>query len=97
MPTLFVLSHAPYTDPAEGHKLAWARSGDTVLLIEDAVYGGGSHPTPLAAHLAEAAGRGVRCCVLSPDALARGVQPALPTVNYDGFVDLLEGHERAVH
>jgi len=97
MPTLFVLSHAPHTDPAEGRKVAWARPGDTVLLIEDAVYGGGAHPTPLAAHLAEAGTRGVHCCLLAPDAQARGIQPVLPEVDYAGFVDLLCGHDRAVH
>ena len=97
MPTLFVLSHAPHSDPAEAHTLAFARPGDAVILIEDAVYGATEAPTPLSEALADAAARGINVHVLAPDLLARGLHSDLPAVDYAGFAGLLAAHERAVH
>ena len=93
MSTLFVLSHAPAADPGESRKLAFAREGDAVILIEDAVFGA----TALTAPLDDAAERGLTVFVLAPDADARGIETVLPTVDYPGFVELLAKHDRAVH
>lgn len=97
MPTLFVLSHAPHTDPNEGRMLDFARPGDAVILIEDAVYGATAVGTPLTPVLAEAQARGIAVHVLEADLEARGLSTELPTVDYAGFVALLGEHERAVH
>ena len=97
MSTLFILSHAPHTDPGESGKLDLAREGDAVVLIEDAVYGAGAAVTPLAGPLAELPDRGVEVCVLGPDLQARGVETELPTVDYGGLVDLIATHDRSVH
>lgn len=97
MPTLFVLSHAPHTDPNEGRVLDFARPGDAVILIEDAVYGATAVATPLTPVLAEAAARGIAAYALQADLEARGLNAELPTVDYAGFAALLAEHERAVH
>jgi len=97
MPSLIILSHAPHSDPGEARMVALARDGDTVLLIEDAVYGAGAVSTPLASAIEEGTRRGVSFIALKPDADARGVASKLPTVDYTGFVDLIASHDRAVH
>ncbi len=97
MPTLFVLSHAPHTDPLEGRRLDMARKGDAVVLIEDAVYAAGAVRTPLGPRLKEAVARGISLHVLGPDLQARGVQTDLNVVDYDGLVDLIATYDRSVH
>ena len=97
MPTLFVLSHAPHTDPNEGRVLDFARPGDAAILIEDAVYGATAVATLLTPVLADAAARGITAYALAADMEARGLSSELPTVDYAGFVALLAEHERAAH
>ncbi len=97
MSTLFVLSHAPESDPGESHKLAFACEGDAVVLIEDAVYGASSVDSPLSPVLKQARECGMDIFALEPDLLARGIQTALPTVDYAGFIELLARYTRAVH
>ena len=97
MSTLFILSHAPHADPNEAEKLVLARPGDAVALIEDAVYGAGSVPTPMTPLLEAAAALGIEVYALEPDLRARGVTTTLPTVDYGGLVDLIAAHDRAVH
>jgi len=97
MPTLFVLSHAPGADPGEAHKLTFARDGDAVILIEDAVFGAGSVETSLTRVLAGAGERGIDVFALAPDLAARGIETLLETVDYAGFVELLTQYDRAVH
>lgn len=97
MSTLFVLSHAPASDPGESRKLSFARDGDAVLLIEDAVFGAGDVQTPLTAALEDATNRGLDVFALEPDLTARGIETSLKTVDYAGFVELLTKHDRAVH
>lgn len=97
MPTLFVLSHAPHSDPNESKKTAFAKSGDTVILIEDAVYAAGPNTRPLPPFIRDCLDRGIACYALEPDLVARGVETVLPGVDYGGFVELIVEHERAVH
>lgn len=97
MATLFVLSHAPHSDPPEGNKLAFAGPGDAAILIEDAVYGAADIETPLSATLREAIQRGIDIYVLDSDRKARGLETSVATVDYEGFVELITDHERAVH
>ena len=97
MPTLFILSHAPHRDPLDPRTLSFARPGDSVLLIEDAVYAASPLPTPLTSLLAEAQAKGVSVLALQADVEARGVKTSLPVVDYGGFVDLIAAHERSVH
>jgi len=97
MATLFILSHAPHADHYDARTLELARAGDGVLFIEDAVYAAGDRPTALDAALAAARSRGVTCYALQADVEARGVRPQCATVDYAGWVKLLEQYDRAVH
>jgi len=97
MPTLFVLSHAPHSDTNEGQILCYARDGDTVLLIEDAVYAAGLIETPLTPIVTASQARGISVFALEPDCAARGIASVFPTVDYSGFVGLITDHDRAVH
>ena len=97
MPTLFVLSHAPHTDPLEGRRLDMARPGDAVALIEDAVYAAGEVDTPLTPHLTEAVERGIVIHVLEADLQARAIETDMNVVDYDGMVDLIAEYDRSVH
>ncbi len=97
MPTLFVLSHAPHTDPLQGRRLDMALPGDAVVLIEDAVYAAGAVLTPLTPHLNDAVARGISLHVLEPDLQARGVETGMDVVDYGGMVDLIAEYDRSVH
>lgn len=97
MATLFILSHAPHSDPFDARTLELTREGDGVLFIEDGVYAVGATSTALSPALEAARSRGVSCYALQADVQARGVQPQCPTVDYAGWVKLLEQYDRAVH
>lgn len=97
MPTLFILSHAPHSNPLDAKTLSLAQAQDSVLLIEDAVYAASELQTPLSAPLAQARARGVHLYALQADVEARGVEAKLPLVDYAGFVSLIAQHERSVH
>ncbi len=97
MPTLFLLSHAPHADPNEGKKIALARPGDAVVLMEDAVYAAGAAETPFSPSIRDGLSRGVVLYALTADLAARGVSPDLPQVDYDGLLDLIAAHARVVH
>jgi sulfur relay protein TusB/DsrH len=97
MPTLFLISHAPHADPHEGQKIALAKPGDAVVLMEDAVYAAGAAETPFSPAIRDGQSRGVSLYALTADLLARGVTTELSQVDYDGLVDLIAAHERVVH
>jgi len=97
MSTLFILSHAPHANPRQGGTIGLARQGDGVLLIEDGAYAATSTAHPLQPALLAARERGVELYALQPDLEARGITTDLPTVDYTGFVDMIERFERSVH
>lgn len=97
MSTLFILSHAPHTDPGQARTVELAREGDGILLIEDGVYAAAPIDHPLSVALAAASERGVALYALEPDLRARGIAAGMKAVDYAGFVDLLESHERSMH
>ncbi len=97
MPTLFLISHAPHADPHEAQKIALAKPGDVVVLMEDAVYAAGAAKTPFTPALRDGQSRGVSLYALTADLLARGVTTELAQVGYDGLVDLIAANDRVVH
>ncbi len=97
MSTLFILSHAPHTDPGQARTVKLAREGDGILLIEDGVYAAAPIDHPLSEALAAASERGVALYALQPDLRARGIGASMQAVDYAGFVDLIESYERSVH
>lgn len=97
MSTLFILSHAPHSDPGQARTVDLARGGDGILLIEDGVYAAAPIEHPLSTALKAALERGATLYALKPDLDARGIATDLETVDYAGFVDLVERHQRSVH
>lgn len=99
MSTLHTVNKSPFERNALDSCLGHAAAGDTVLLIEDAVYAALAG-NAFAARLADAA-KAVRVAVLGPDLKARGMDPAgvvagVAVVDYSGFVDMA-AENKAVH
>ncbi len=96
MATLHTVNKSPFSTQALLSCLAHAKDGDTVLMIEDAVYGAASG-TGLAD--AMAARSGVNLAALGPDLAARGIATerllaGIKAVDYAGFVELAASHDR---
>ncbi len=96
MGTLHTVNKSPFATNALLSCIGHAKDGDTVLMIEDGVYGATSG-TSLADALA--ARNGVNLCVLAPDFAARGLNAdrmldGVTTVDYAGFVDLAAKSDR---
>ncbi len=93
MALLHTVNKSPFEKSSLSDCLRRAKSGSTVLLIEDGVYGalkGTSVSDELNNRSAE-----IKICVLGPDLAARGLSEkplidGLSLIDYDGFVDLVE-------
>ncbi len=91
MAMLHIVNKSPYETNALESCLNHAKDGDSIILIEDAVYAvlkGGR-----AANALGAAG-GVKIAALSADLKARGIDgdkivDGVDTVDYGGFVDMV--------
>ena len=97
MATLHTVNKSPFATQALLSCLGHAKAGDTVLMIEDGVYGGASG-TGLAEAVAGLGGA-VTLAVLEPDMKARGIAASrlmdgVKTVDYAGFVELADSHDR---
>ncbi len=96
MATLHTVNKSPFATQALISCLGHAKKGDTVLLIEDGVYGG-TAGTGIAGKAALRIGD-VDLCILAPDLQARGIDPAkivdgVKLVDYSGFVELAAKHD----
>lgn len=97
MSTLHTVNKSPFEKDSLGTCLDYAGPGASVLLIEDAVYGGlaGTRIAPQV----KAALDSVKIYVLGPDLAARGFAeerliPGVSVVDYAGFVDLAAEHAK---
>ena len=91
MSTLHTVNKSPFERSTLQTCLGHAQAGDSVLLIEDAVYAAvaGNAFAPKLTDMADS----VKVFALGPDLKARGMDPAAVTggvsvIDYDGFVDL---------
>ncbi|MCP5073152.1 MAG: sulfurtransferase complex subunit TusB [Rhodobacteraceae bacterium] len=96
MATLHTVNKSPFATRALISCIGHASDGDTILMIEDGVYGAASG-TGVADALAARDGA-VTLCALEPDLKARGIDAArllggVKTVNYTGFVELAANHD----
>jgi len=97
MGTLHTVNKSPFQNQTLLSCLAHAKDGDTILMIEDGVYGATSGTTvsdALAANIAD-----VALYVLGADLAARGIDAGrmadgVKSVDYEGFVDLTANHDR---
>ncbi len=96
MAMLHIVNKSPYETSTLESCLNHAKEGDTVLLIEDAVYAamkGGRAANALTA------AKGVKFAALSADLKARGIGEdriveGTEVVDYGGFVDLVEANDK---
>ena len=95
MSTLHTVNKSPFERSSMATAFGHVSQGDTVLMIEDGVFGG-RKSTAFAKTIEDA-----RCDVyaLGPDLAARGVKTedlieGVRVVGYDGFVDLVAAHAR---
>ena len=96
--TLFTLMQSWHDSVAVYEQLAFARSGDTILLTQDAVLALQSQIT-LASFLAKCESLGVIVAALAEDCQLRGIKPyssLVKMIDYAGFVDLVCKHDKQV-
>lgn len=96
MALLHTVNKSPFEKNSLETCLRIAVEGSSVLLIEDGVYAA-MNGTSLNGALIEAGNR-LQFYVLGPDLAARGlsesnVMEGIEIVDYDGFVDLVTGHD----
>lgn len=97
MSTLHTVNKSPFANQTLLSCLNHAKEGDSVLMIEDGVYGalsGTQLAEIVAAHAA-----GLSLYVLRPDLAARGVDEnrvieGVEPIDYAGFVGLVAGTDR---
>ncbi|NIM73375.1 MAG: sulfurtransferase complex subunit TusB [Gammaproteobacteria bacterium] len=96
MGILHTINKSPFEKNSLDTCLRIATEGSSVLFIEDGVYGA-MDGTSLNGKVSDASNR-LRFYVLGPDLEARGlsgkkVMDCIEIVDYDGFVDLVVGHD----
>jgi len=96
MALLHTVNKSPFEKNSLQTCLRIAVEGSSVLLMEDGVYGA-MNGTSLNGMLSDAGNR-LQFYVLGPDLKARGlseqdVLEGIEVVDYDGFVDLVVGHD----
>ena len=92
MSILHVVNKSPYERNSVEVAAGYAKDGDTVLLIEDAVY------AAVKAGSASAKLNGLDVAVMGSDLAARGIgedklADGISVVDYAGFVDLVEAKD----
>jgi len=98
MSTLFTIKDSWQSKPRLYENLAYAQSGDGILLIEDAVYSLQSKLS-LASFLAKCQAGNIAVLALEDDANLRGVvsqYPAITQIDYSDFVERSLKHDRQV-
>jgi len=94
MALLHTVNESPFETKTLETCIALAKSGSTVLLIEDGVYAA-TTGNSVADTIKNTSG--INFCVLGPDAQARGIEGKLAdgikVVDYEGFVDLVTEHD----
>ncbi|WP_456386521.1 sulfurtransferase complex subunit TusB [Profundibacter sp.] len=97
MATLHTVNKSPFSTQTLLSCLGHAKAGDTILMIEDGVYGAAAG-TGLSDAMAAMAGN-ITLAVLAPDMKARGIDEGrlmdgVKTVDYAGFVELAATTDR---
>jgi len=99
MSTLHTVNKSPFEKNALKSCLGHISSGDTVLMIEDGVFG--ARKGSAAATMVQAALQNGKVYALASDLAARGIKPqdvidGVQLVDYGGFVDLVTHHGRTM-
>lgn len=98
MSILFTISSSWHNAHDLYEKCAFAKSGDAILLLQDAVLATHSELT-LASFVAKCNASDVSVYVLEDDLLLRGIEnkyTQIEKINYAAFVELLTKHDKQV-
>ena len=98
MSTLFVINRSWQQSAWLFEQLAFARQGDSILLIEDAVLALQS-PINLSSFTAKCAAMEIDVYGLYYDILLRGIDSKYSSIRqlgYSGYVDLVDKHDKPV-
>ena len=98
MTTLFTISRSWHDSSWLYEQLGFASSGDSLLLLQDAVLALQS-PTTLASFVAKSEANGISLFAMNDDCVLRGIEnqyDSIKLVTYGGFVGLVEQHSKQV-
>jgi len=93
-----VISRSWHEQVALFESLCFAHTGDSILLIEDAVLALQS-PISLASFLAKCQANDIQVAALLNDCQLRGIEnkyPEIELIDYSGYVDLVAAHDKQV-
>ena len=98
MGRLFIISTSPFKRLESKTNIYLARKGDSVIFIQNGVYVALNIPTDLKEGIEKKKAEGVEFYALKEDMEARGVKEFFgKVVDYDGFLDLIEKHDKVIH
>ncbi len=95
--TLFIASRSPWKAKEVRTIAELASSGDAVIFIQEGVYHAGHVPEGTDADMKLLRDNGVSVYFLEPDLMARGLQNREDSVDYEGFLDLIEKYQNVFH
>ena len=95
--TLFVVSRSPWKTREVKFIAELSSPGDAVIFIQEGVYHAGAVPGEIDADMRLLSDNGVSTYFLEPDLVARGLKKKENSVDYDGFLDLIEKYENIFH
>ncbi|MCR4434015.1 MAG: sulfurtransferase complex subunit TusB [Coprothermobacterota bacterium] len=95
---LFIFSVSPFKRNEIELHLKLAREGDSCIFIQNGVVACKGTPQSLKKLVEEKRSQGVSFYFLKEDLEARGIEHVWGNlVDYDGFLDLIERHEKIIH
>jgi len=98
MGILYVISHSPFKRRDSVFHVRMAQKGDAIIFIQNGVVAAKACPPEYKKDCEEAEARGVKLYFLKEDLIARGIDfEGKETVDYDGFLDLIEKMDRVAH
>ena len=95
--TLFIASRSPWKAREVKAITKLASSGDAVIFIQEGVYHAGTVPEEIETDMRSLRDNDVSIYFLEPDLVARGMQKRENSVDYDGFLDLIEEYQNIFH
>jgi tRNA 2-thiouridine synthesizing protein B len=95
--TLFVASRSPWKAREVETIAKLASPGDAVIFIQEGVYHAGAIPEEVNADMQSLRDNDVSVYFLEPDLMARGLQKRENSVDYEGFLDLVEKCQNVFH
>lgn len=98
MARLFIISTSPFKRREHNMHLYLARENDSIIFIQNGVYIACGMPEDLKSIIKEKKKQNVKFYALKEDMKARGIKKFFgEIVDYDGFLELIEKHDKIIH